>query len=289
MERLTEPLHLNVAAAGVALAGGLRAKIAFDLIVRQPHAYGLLHAADLAIARGLRRVTVVELGVGGGTGLLNLCDLAQRIAEETGVCFDLVGFDTGAGMPPPGDYRDHPELYKQGWFPMDEKALAAALPDNARLIIGDIADTIDEFAATLSPAAPLGFATLDVDTYSSTRHALRLFTGPPDGYFPYVPTYVDDIALPTHTRFAGELLAIDEFNAEQELRKVDRDTTILNGRVFQRAEWLTHMFKLHVMDHPERTDLRPPEDLVVVDNPYIGTGEGPPSSEARRIPARPGS
>ena len=29
------------------------------------------------------------------------------------------GLDTGEGMPPPRDHRDHPELYGQGWYPMD--------------------------------------------------------------------------------------------------------------------------------------------------------------------------
>jgi hypothetical protein len=75
VERLTEPLHLNAIALGVALAGSTRAKVAFDVLVRQQHAYGLLDAADDARRHGLRRVTVVELGVGGGAGLLNICDL----------------------------------------------------------------------------------------------------------------------------------------------------------------------------------------------------------------------
>ena len=269
VERLTEPIHLNVASAGVAALGGLRAKIAFDLVVRQPHAYGLLHAADLALLRGVRRVTVVELGVGSGTGLLNLCDIAARVTAETGVAFELVGFDTGRGMPRPRDYRDHPELYKEGWFPMDPARLQAALPANAQLVIGDVAETMEPFAASLSPEAPLGFATVDVDTYASTRPALRLFTGPADGYFPYVPLYVDDIALPTHTRFAGELLAIDEFNAEQPLRKIDIDPLLPHQRVFKHAEWLSHMFKLHVLDHPDRTDLSPPGWTAAHENPYL--------------------
>jgi hypothetical protein len=28
----------------------------------------------------------------------------------------VVGFDSGVGMPPPLDYRDHPDLYQQGTF-----------------------------------------------------------------------------------------------------------------------------------------------------------------------------
>jgi hypothetical protein len=50
-----------------------------------------------------------------------------------------------------------------------------------------------------------------------------------------VPVYVDDIAMPTSNRFGGELLAIDEFNAEHELRKIDVDRTLVYTRVFKHA------------------------------------------------------
>ena len=151
VERLTEPLHLNLASVGVALFGGVRAKAAFDLLVRRQHAYGLLKAADEARARGLARVTVVELGVASGTGLLNICELGARITEETGVEFRVAGFDTGEGMPPPADYRDHPELYKEGWFPMDRAALEGRLPANAELHFGPIAETMRAFVDGLGP------------------------------------------------------------------------------------------------------------------------------------------
>jgi hypothetical protein len=269
VERLTEPLHLNLASVGVALFGGVRAKTAFDLLVRRQHAYGLLKAADEAKARGLGDVTVVELGVASGTGLLNICELGERIGKETGVAFHVAGFDTGEGMPPPADYRDHPELYKEGWFPMDREALEARLPANAEIHFGPIGETMPAFIEGLGPDAPLGFATLDVDFYSSSKDALRLFDGRPEAYLPCVPLYVDDLALATHTRFAGELLAIREFNDEHELRKLDWDWNLANTRVFKHAAWLTHMFKLHVLDHPERSDLSRPGEVASFENPYL--------------------
>jgi hypothetical protein len=269
VERLTEPLHLNLISVGVALFGRLRAKTAFDLIVRRQHAYGMLKAADEARARGLHRVTVVELGVAAGTGLLNMCELGSRITELTGVEFSVAGFDTGEGMPPPTDYRDHPELYKEGWFPMDRGELERSLPASAELHFGPIGETMGPFVDELRPEAPLGFATLDVDFYSSSKGALRLFEGRAEAYLPSFPLYVDDLALPTHTRFAGELLAIREFNDEHELRKLDWDWNLANTRVFKRAEWLTHMFRAHVLDHPERRDLGPPGGIVSLDNPYL--------------------
>jgi hypothetical protein len=56
-ERLTEPLHLNVAAAFVAAPGGFRAKVAFDLVYKQPYAWGILHAADHAKDYGHKSIT----------------------------------------------------------------------------------------------------------------------------------------------------------------------------------------------------------------------------------------
>jgi hypothetical protein len=272
VDRLAEPLHLNLVSAGVSLFGGLRSKVAFDLVVRRQHAYGLLKAADDARARGIQRLTAVELGVASGTGLLNLCELAARVSEETGVEFLVAGFDSGEGMPAPTDFRDHPELYKEGWFPMeDREALARSLPAGAELHFGPVGETIGPFAERLGPDAPLGFLTLDLDFYSSSKDALRLLDGRPDGYLPVAPVYVDDLSLATHTRFAGELLAIREFNEEHELRKLDWDWNIRNTRVFKNAEWLTHMFKLHVLDHPERGDLSRSEGVVsTVENPYLG-------------------
>lgn len=269
VERLADPLHLNVISAGVALFGGLRAKTAFDLIVRHHHAYSLLKAADEAAARNIRVLTVVELGVAAGAGLLNICEIARRVTAETGVEFRVVGFDTGEGMPPPQDYRDHPELYKEGWFPMDQEALKRSLPANAELRLGPLRETIVPFVESMGPDAPLGFATLDVDFYSSSKDALLLFTGRPDAYLPWLPVYADDVALPSHTPYAGELLAIREFNKENELRKLDRDWNLRYSRVFKHAEWLEHMFRLQVLDHAERTDVSRPDRVEELKNPYL--------------------
>src|ERR1700761_8362724 len=60
VERLTEPLHLNIASLFVAAFGGYRAKVAFDLVVRQQYAFPILFAADEAIRHNYKKVTLVE-------------------------------------------------------------------------------------------------------------------------------------------------------------------------------------------------------------------------------------
>jgi hypothetical protein len=42
IERLTEPLHLNLLSLPAAV-GPFRMRVAFDLVLRQHHAWGLLH------------------------------------------------------------------------------------------------------------------------------------------------------------------------------------------------------------------------------------------------------
>ena len=89
---------------------------------------------------------------------------------------------TGKGMPPPRDYRDHPEYYAEGDFPADLEVLRRRLPDFARLVVGDIRDTVPACAAQLSPAAPIGYVAIDVDHYWSTVECMALFTAPPTCY-----------------------------------------------------------------------------------------------------------
>ena len=57
-------------------------------------------------ALGYGRISVVEFGVAGGSGIVAL----ERAAEWATTCFgvevDVVGFDSGQGMAPTGDPRD---------------------------------------------------------------------------------------------------------------------------------------------------------------------------------------
>ena len=39
---------------------------------------------------------------------MNLCRISRKVSAITGIEFEIVGFDSGVGMPPPQDYRDHP-------------------------------------------------------------------------------------------------------------------------------------------------------------------------------------
>ena len=94
-----------------------------------------------------------------------------------------------------------------------------------------------EFAQDgLTHDAPLGFAAFDLDYYSSTKRALQLMSDPDPSKYLFLPfLYFDDIVLPSYSDWAGELLAINEFNAEHELRKIQQYRFLRSPRFEERS------------------------------------------------------
>lgn len=269
VERLTEPVHLNILSLFVALFGSYRLKVLFDLVVRQQYAFPILWAADAAKKQGLSQVTLIEFGVANGAGLLNMCKIAERTTKATGIDFRIVGFDTGAGMPPAIDYRDLPDVFQQGDFPMDVEKLRKALPENAELVIGDVKDTIPQFLKSVAADAPVGFVAVDVDYYSSAKETLNVLQGRPNQYLPVVPVYLDDIALDSCNPWTGELLAVNEFNDENKKRKIAPFTVLRSNRIFKNTQWIDRMFAAHIHDHILRSPETKRTEKWVISNEYI--------------------
>jgi hypothetical protein len=257
LEYLTQPLHITALASMVYLFGSFRTKVAFDLVRRRQHAYSILDCANRALIRNLNRLTIIECGVGSGAGLLNMCDIGRRVTALTGVEFEVVGFDTGTGLPPPRDYRDHPEIFQAGDFPMTDSAeLKRQLPANAQLILGDLKDTAALFLNTLKAEAPIAYVAVDVDYYSSTKEAMQIFLGEADRYLPCTIVYFDDVSFWSANSWCGERLAIREFNEANTFRKLEHDRFLKYRRVYKDSDWLDRIYELHVLDHPERQGLK---------------------------------
>jgi hypothetical protein len=269
VERGTEPIHLNLLSAIVAACGTYRAKVDFDLVVRQQYAFPILYAADAAKQYGYNTVTIIEFGVAGGAGLLNMCRIAERTQAATGIEFRIFGFDTGKGMPAPIDFRDLPESFQAGDFPMDVERLKRALPRFAELVIGDIADTVPRFLDSLGEEAPIGFVAVDVDYYSSAKKTLEVLRGDPRLYLPVVPVYLDDIGVDGSNPWTGELLAVEEFNRENKLRKIAPFTLLRSRRIFKNTQWIDRMFAAHIHDHALRSPARRRQSRNILPNEYI--------------------
>jgi hypothetical protein len=221
-----------------------------DFAARRPaYTWGVLHGAALARALGIPRVTVVEFGVATGRGLVSLDRIAGAVESLLGVGIDVVGFDTGVGLPPPSDVRDVPNLYSPGEFAMDEAALRAELSPRARLELGPIAETLPDFLARCKH--PIAFASIDVDYYSSTVDALRAFAGDESTLVPRPILYFDDIIGATFADFNGERLAMHEFNRDHPCRQISpvHGLRWILPWPLSLEKWPEMMYMLHVLDH----------------------------------------
>jgi hypothetical protein len=210
-------------------------------------------AARAARKYGNNSISVAEFGVANGRGLRRMTNLAERLSSSTGITISVFGFDTADGLPAVEDYRDHPELFSKGHYPMqDFGALQAELEGRASLVIGDIRE-IESLENILAESGPLGFASIDVDIYSSAKSTLKLITEASSiSLLPTVGLHFDDVWSEWgYNRFMGELLAIDETNDESDNRKIDKDRYVEYWHGVSKP-WHAAMYMLHAFDHPDR-------------------------------------
>jgi hypothetical protein len=233
-------------------------RLEIDALDRPYYGYGLLQAAREAKALGLDRISAIEFGVAGGNGLVAIERLGKEITRICGVGIDVYGFDLGSGLPQPSDYRDLPFIWQKSFFRMDEGAVARRLR-SAKLVLGNVKETVPEFAK--QDFSPIGFVSFDLDFYSSTSNALRIFDVDHSKLLPRVFCYFDDILCNDEeitSEYTGELLAIREFNESHEDRKIDLIPGLSHKRVI-RAAWPDTVYVMHSFTHPKYNQYIYPE------------------------------
>lgn len=220
----------------------------WELTDRPQYLLGVLQAAKNAQRQGAPEICVAEFGVAGGRGLLALEQCAIDVARETGITIHVFGFDTGSGLPELcGDYRDHPDQWVPADYSMDVEALRRKLGPDTGLILGNVGETVPEFVAERQ-SCPIGFASFDMDLYSSTISALKLFSRSDRQMLRRTTVYFDNIDFDISHRFAGELLAIDQFNGQNDHVKIDRWRGIHNYCVFPDNPWVRRMYVAHDLE-----------------------------------------
>jgi hypothetical protein len=174
--------------------------------------------------------------------------IADRIEKILRVDVDVYGFDTGKGLPKPLDYRDCPNLWSPGYFPMDKEKLQSRL-QKAKLLLGLVEDTVPEFIK--SKPSPVAFISFDLDYYTSTMQAFKLLEADQNLLLPRVHCYFDDIMGFTYSDYNGERLAISDFNASHASRKI---SPIYGLKYFlpaahAQADWSEMFYLAHIFDH----------------------------------------
>ena len=217
--------------------------------LRPNYTWGMLNGAYVASNIGIDRISVIEFGVAGGNGLVAMDRATDLIERELGVRIDVYGFDTGQGLPKPTDFRDLPNLYRQGTFAMDTDKLEARLT-RAKLILGDVKETVPEFIA--SEPAPVAYVSNDLDLYSSTAISFKLLEAHTSILMPRIYCHFDDVLGLTFADHNGERLAISEFNASHSTRKISPIYGLKHfvPRRYSKADWIDEAFLIHVLDHP---------------------------------------
>lgn len=232
--------------------GGVDLRVRFGVFSRPHYAYGVFSACDLAKRLGIPSISVIEFGVAGGRGLLALEEIAGIMSSHFTLNVQVIGFDSGEGMPEPVDYRDLPHVWGKGYYAMDQKKLRSLLLPSTELVIGDVVETVSSWLGRGS-TAPVGFVAFDLDYYSSTKAALSIFDTPSyERRLPRVFCYFDDLVWPEHAchnEYIGELCAIREFNQMHEALKLCPINMLRYMRPLQDA-WNEQMYVLHDFRHP---------------------------------------
>jgi hypothetical protein len=216
-------------------------------------------AASLAKKLGYPRISVIEFGVAGGSGLINFEHHAREVSKLFGVDIEVYGFDTGAGLPEPQDYRDLPYQWKKGFFSMDVSGLQSRLT-MAKLVLGNVETTSRDFFTKYAPA-PIGAVSYDLDYYSSTAVALKMLEAGDSYYLPRVFCYFDDTIgseIELYNDYTGQRLAIDEFNREHGDIKLSLPYYLLAKRIVE--PWYHQLRVCHFFKHSKYDEFVSAED-----------------------------
>ena len=181
---------------------------------------GIAIAAFLGVRSGNREISVVEFGVGRGGGMISMLKISRIFSKVLNMKIRVVGVDNGKGLPRPKDSRDHPEIWREGEFRLSDSDMLPRLKrllsnKKARIVIGDLETDMERIAASVSDGSTqVGFISIDVDYYSSTKPILDWISrSDTRSFIDYCPIYFDDTeSLWSFNRFSGQELAIQEFN-----------------------------------------------------------------------------
>jgi hypothetical protein len=231
--------------------GSYRARLHVGAVRRPNYGWCVYHAAEEALSLGYKAITVIEFGVAGGNGLVNLCQHKKEIQKELGIEIAVVGFDTGIGLPASHDPRDLLYFWPAGSFEMNLEALEKRIAGQAELVLGDVAATVASWEPRAE--APIGAIMFDLDFYTSTMAAFGILAK--TNLLPRTWCYFDDIrGYPknAYTDSIGEREAIKQFNLAPERQHLcDHLSPAFVFKGIPHESWHEDIYLYHRLSHPE--------------------------------------
>jgi hypothetical protein len=207
----------------------------------------LLESCYEAKLLGYDEVSVIELGVAGGNGVIALEKYKLKIQKLLNIKINIYGFDTGEGLPKTNSIYDLPFYWKENNYKVNKNILKNKI--NSKIYYGDITNTIDKFI--IIPPKNIVSIFFDLDLYTSTKNFLDQIYKIEDFLCPRVYCYFDNIFCPENwiSQFNGELLAINEFNQQNNNIKIGHSVDSLKDFRFPLAKNL--LFMMHVFNHKD--------------------------------------
>ena len=87
-----------------------------EAVPRPWYGFPIFNSLKLAKALGYKKVSIIEFGVAGGSGLVNIEYHVKEIQKIIDIEVEIYGFDSGVGLPKLEDYRDLPYFWKEGFL-----------------------------------------------------------------------------------------------------------------------------------------------------------------------------
>ena len=212
----------------------------------KPHYESILYEACLEAKKlKINQVSVIELGVAGGNGIVSLEKYKRKIEKVLDISINIYGFDTGSGLPESVKDEDLPFFWKSNMYKIDRDALEKRI--NSKIFYGDVKNTVDDFIKINKNNICCIF--FDLDLYTSTINFLNQIPKIKDHLLPRVLCYFDDVYVFENyiNQFNGVFKAIDEFNKNFSEFKLGCSVDHFKDFKFPLAK--TSIYTLHCFKH----------------------------------------
>ena len=216
----------------------------------RPHYESLIYeTCKNAIKLGFNEISVVELGVAGGNGIKSILKYKRKIEKILDIKINIVGFDTGTGLPNSNLKEDLPYFWKQGDYTNTNLKDLEKEDSSIKIYEGNISSTIDKYI--LENKKKIGLIFFDLDLYSSTKLFLDKIPALSEKklLLPRVFCYFDDLFVADYTLndINGEPLAIKEFNNQFKKIKLGKTFDHITDFKFPLAKG--QIYTLHDFDN----------------------------------------